>query len=142
MVARLNSAFLCLPSAGAKVRESRRCCGLSGRGKPVDCISSSNAEKRKALGLIILVFILVALACLNALATKAVLGDELSERRQKIVQLCLVWFLPLLGALLVLAVHRKPEPASGHYRNRAGTEFDSVDGVPGVRRMVDLFDED
>ena len=53
---------------------------------------------------------------LNVLATRAVVRDTLSERKQRVAQLLLVWLIPLGGALVVLGVHRSAEPPSRRYR--------------------------
>ena len=49
-------------------------------------------------------------------ATARVLEDDLSAPGRKAMQLLLVWLVPVVGAVVVLAVHRKAEPASGKYR--------------------------
>ena len=49
-------------------------------------------------------------------ATNLVLQDTLSEPSQRLMQLALVWLLPVLGALIVFAVHRPAEKHPGRYR--------------------------
>lgn len=61
------------------------------------------------------VLIFAALLALDLLATRAILKDDLSERRQRVAQFVLVWLVPLIGALLVLAVHRRAEKPLGKY---------------------------
>ncbi len=64
----------------------------------------------------ILIFSLVAIVLwLNAKASLAILQDSLSSRKQRTVQLLIVWLVPLIGALTVLAVHRPTEKSSGKY---------------------------
>jgi hypothetical protein len=60
--------------------------------------------------------VLSVLLWLNIKATRLVLRDSLSERMQRIAQVLLVWLVPLVGALIVLAVHRRTEPPSQKYR--------------------------
>lgn len=74
---------------------------------------------------ILLAIILVILVALNLAATRAILKDDFSERRQRIYQLIIVWALPIVGALVVLAVHRAPEKPSRTYRDEpdAGDDF-------------------
>ena len=60
---------------------------------------------------------LVTVLWLNIKATKAVLRDDLSDRNQRLMQLALVWLLPVIGAVIVLAVNRPAEKASCKYRD-------------------------
>ncbi len=62
---------------------------------------------------------------LNVKATRAVLLDEFLQRGQRLVQLLLVWLVPLIGAGIVLAVHRSAETPSRRYREPAdpGDDF-------------------
>ncbi|MES2933061.1 MAG: hypothetical protein V4805_06180 [Pseudomonadota bacterium] len=64
-------------------------------------------------------FLLVSIALLlglNIKATLAILHDDFPEPMQRNLQLLLVWLLPLMGALLLLAIHRKSERPSRKYR--------------------------
>jgi hypothetical protein len=54
----------------------------------------------------------------NLGATRCIVADDLSSRSQRYSQLALVWLLPVLGAVVVLAVHRKAESPSGKYRTQ------------------------
>lgn len=74
------------------------------------------------------IFVLVLLAIpiwLNIKASRFIVGDEFSERSQKIIQLLWVWFLPIVGAVLILAVHRPTEAPSRQYRQEVdpGDDF-------------------
>jgi hypothetical protein len=62
---------------------------------------------------------------LNAVATRTVVRDNLSERKQKVAQLILVWLIPYIGSLVVFAVHRPTEPPSRKYYEAAnpGDDF-------------------
>jgi beta-lactamase regulating signal transducer with metallopeptidase domain len=67
---------------------------------------------------ITLTAILVAALLLLQLRTSLlILRDTLSESTQRILQFSLVWLLPMIGAIIVLAVHRPTEKSSGQYRN-------------------------
>jgi hypothetical protein len=48
-------------------------------------------------------------------ATLLILRDSLSEPPQRLMQLLLVWLLPILGAIIV---HRPAEKHSGKYREQ------------------------
>jgi hypothetical protein len=66
--------------------------------------------------LAVLVCIAVAILALNSLASRSVVLDELSSRSQHFAQLLLVWFIPIIGALLVLQMYRRDlERPSGRY---------------------------
>ena len=60
---------------------------------------------------------------LNAIATWIIVRDVLSDRRQKIAQLLLVWLVPLIGAIIVLAVHRRTEPRPYREATEPGDDF-------------------
>jgi hypothetical protein len=53
---------------------------------------------------------------MNVKATMQILRDSLSEPSQRLMQLLLVWLLPILGAIIVFAVHRPTERHPGKYR--------------------------
>ena len=62
---------------------------------------------------------------LNVKATLLVARDTLSSSPQKFWQLALVWLVPVLGAIVTLAVHRPVEEPSRQYRKPldAGDDF-------------------
>lgn len=75
------------------------------------------------------IVLLVALPILlDVWATMTIFRDEFAERAQKVSQLLLVWLVPIAGAILVLAVHGRPENASGKYREPR----DPPDELPGA----------
>lgn len=77
---------------------------------------------------------------MNARATQLVVQDVLCDRRQKLAQLLLVWFAPLIGAIIVLAVHRRAEPPSRQYREvaDAGDNFEySGRLTKGIKEVLD-----
>lgn len=79
---------------------------------------------------------------LNVKATLAVRRDSLSDPSQKRAQLLLVWLLPLIGAVIVLAVHRPKEKHSGRYPS----DEELLDGhLPegrAMRRVGEAIDGD
>lgn len=92
-----------------------------------------------------LIFVAVlgaAVLTMNVWATILVVRDSLSEPFQRIAQLLIVWLLPILGAIVVLAVHRSAEKPSGKYREIAdpGDDF----GFPrhAGRRTTEGADDD
>lgn len=54
-----------------------------------------------------LLFVLGCLVALQAVATRRVWASEGYDRSYKIAQTRLIWFLPLVGAVLVLMVLRE-----------------------------------
>lgn len=65
-----------------------------------------------ALGTLTIAVLLVV----NGFATREVLRDRFAERQQRVFQLLALWLVPVFGAILVFALHRKPEEPSGTYR--------------------------
>ena len=53
---------------------------------------------------------------LNAWAAKAVICDNGSEKRQKITQLLFVWLIPLVSAVIALAIHHPDEARQKKHR--------------------------
>ena len=79
---------------------------------------------------------------LNIKATVVVWRDRFSERPQKMAQLFLVWLVPLVGAIMVLGVHRRHEKSPGTYPEDKdpGDDF-AVSGRP-VRAITEVVDGD
>jgi hypothetical protein len=65
--------------------------------------------------LFVVALALVALAA-NVWATVLVMRDSLSEPSQRMAQLLMVLLLPIVGAVIVFAVHRSVEKPSGKYK--------------------------
>lgn len=54
---------------------------------------------------------------LNVYASRRSIRDELASPAQRIAQLLFIWLVPILGAIVTLAVLRNsPEPSRGTYR--------------------------
>lgn len=66
--------------------------------------------------LVIVALLLVPLIAANGVATRLVLRDEVISQSQRVTQVFMVWLLPVIGAVLVFSVHRRPEAPSRKYR--------------------------
>lgn len=78
---------------------------------------------------LLVLLMLLVLLWMNVRATWLVLRDDVSEPSQRVMQLLLVWLLPVLGALTVFAVHRPAEKPSRKYREPY--ELDEDPAFPG-----------
>ncbi len=91
---------------------------------------------------ILLAVIFVVLLGLNVKATVAIYRDSLSEALQRWVQFLLVWLLPIIGSVVVLAVHRQTEEASGKYQKQSG-EIDDIDDFDtGITSAADMASDE
>jgi len=79
---------------------------------------------------------------LNVWATRLVVRDDLSERGQKVFQLLLVWLLPVIGAVIVLGVHRKHEKSPLGYREPPNPGEDIGSSSRGIGKMREVLDGD
>ena len=77
-------------------------------------------------GLLLALISLVAVLWLNIKATIAVQRDHLSGQNQRLMQLALVWLLPVIGAVIVLAVNRPAEKATRKYREPPESGIDDM----------------
>jgi hypothetical protein len=77
---------------------------------------------------------IAVLVICNGLATRVVWRDRFAERHQRMFQLLAIWLAPVFGAILVFALHRKPEEPSRKYRENR----DPLDGIDdaGAARHV------
>ena len=67
--------------------------------------------------------LILVLVALNVYATLRVVRDKLSERWQKVAQTVLVWALPLVGAILVLYLHRNERFERREYQINPNDQF-------------------
>jgi hypothetical protein len=89
------------------------------------------------------VYVLIAVwLAMNAWATSVVIRDPYSERRQKAFQLAAVWLVPIFGLILVFALHRKPEPPTGTYRQSQVPPWDDITTTRHVGRAIDRTADD
>jgi hypothetical protein len=79
---------------------------------------------------------------LNVKATLAISRDSLSERSQKVAQFLLVWLLPIIGAVVVLAVYRPKEKCSGRYPNDGDLLDGHLSEGAAMRRVGEAIDDD
>lgn len=79
---------------------------------------------------------------LNVKATAAVVRDALSERPQKAAQLLFVWLVPLIGAIVVLGVHRPREAPTRQYREGLDPGDDFALSGRGTKGRSDDADGD
>ena len=77
----------------------------------------------------------VTIVTFDIFATRAIVLDGFSSRGQKVVQLALTWVVPLIGAIIVLAVHRKEESPSGKYYTPADPGDDFAASGHSVNRL-------
>ena len=84
----------------------------------------------------IAIAVVAALIVANALATWIVVREPYSEPHQKLFQCVAVWLVPVLGAIFIFALHRKPEKASGRYRESPDPQWDNITSTKGVGRSV------
>jgi TRAP-type C4-dicarboxylate transport system permease small subunit len=66
--------------------------------------------------------VIVGIVALSCWATLRIVHSRLYSRRQLIGQLLVVWFLPVLGSLLVLIVLQSQQPQAS--RSRSDTDHD------------------
>ena len=70
-------------------------------------------------------FAVLALVVANGFATWKVVRDEFARPSQRAAQFLAIWLVPVLGAILIFAVHGRPEEPSRQYRSvpDAGDDF-------------------
>lgn len=87
--------------------------------------------------------LLAVVLAMSIKATLMVLRDDLSEPAQRTAQLALVWLLPIVGPIIVFAVHRTKEPPSKKYR--VETDYGDYDLLPrsgSKGRSIEGADDD
>ncbi len=90
---------------------------------------------------LLLIFGMILL--LDVLATIAVQRDEYAEPRQKMLQTVVIWLIPIIGALLLLGIHRKAEKPSRAYRAAdSGVGDDCSTLRPFSKSVADIVDGD
>ena len=65
--------------------------------------------------ILLVAFFAAVMVGMNLKATILVWRDSLSEPVQRWMQIALVWLIPVVGALVVFAVHRPAERHPGKY---------------------------
>lgn len=92
--------------------------------------------------MILLLAAMAIVVAFNARATVIILRDSFSERRQKIAQLLLVWIIPVIGSIVVFAVHRPMEPPSRKYREAPDVGDDFALSGRHVKSVGEAIDGD
>ena len=87
---------------------------------------------REGMQTILLVLSIVLLA-LNVMATVVVLRAETSTTAQRILQSCVVWLIPALGALVVILFHRLDRRRQGPEGERPRLDGSEIDVGLAVR---------
>ncbi len=89
----------------------------------------------------------VLAVCLGAIAlvlsvytTWLIEADPLSERSQKMMQLAIAWLIPIVGAILIMAVYRLAEPPPRPPPSGAGD--DQARGARGLVEFGNSMDGD
>lgn len=77
----------------------------------------------------------------NLIASLAVVRDEYSEKHQRRFQLLAIWLLPALGAILVLAIHRKSEEPSRQYRQPLDPGDDYAESGRAAKSIRSALDD-
>jgi hypothetical protein len=79
---------------------------------------------------------------LNVKATLLVWRDSFCEKPQKVAQLLFVWFVPLVGAIVVWGVHRRDEKPSGTYPAEKDPGDDFAVSRSPLRTITEVADGD
>src|SRR5438045_9493087 len=79
---------------------------------------------------------LAVLALVNSFATWIAVRDRYAERRHKVFQVLAIWLVPVLGAIFIFALYRKPEKPTGRYRESLEPPWDDCARKQYVGRDV------
>jgi len=91
---------------------------------------------------VVLLFLAITLLWLNFKASLSIWNDILSDKKQRVLQLLLVWLAPLLGALIVIGVHRPHEKPSGRYHDEQPFPDDFMGRTIGSQKMDEIINDD
>lgn len=91
---------------------------------------------------LLLAFIAIALLGLNVKATLQISRDTLSTSSQRLWQFALVWLVPILGAVVTLAVHRTVEEPSRRYRTQPDPGDDFAMSGRAHKNLTEAIDGD
>ena len=87
-------------------------------------------------GLVVLAFVIA-----NGFATWKVVRDRFAEPSQRVAQVLAVWLIPVLGAVLIFAIHRRHEKPSRQYRSAPDAGDDFAASGQSVRSMQSHLDD-
>ena len=85
---------------------------------------------------------LAVLALVNSFATWIAVRDRYAERRHKVFQVLAIWLVPVLGAIFIFALYRKPEKPTGRYRESLDPPWDDFASNKYVGRAVNTHADD
>jgi hypothetical protein len=77
--------------------------------------------------------ILAAQAIFNVYASLVIVRSPLATPSQKVAQTLVVWLVPVLGALIVLAIHKQP-PA----KHQNSSDVSNEERFPGLFTSYDV----
>jgi hypothetical protein len=83
--------------------------------------------------LVAFVVLAVLLLVMNTTATVVVLRSEASSGTQRVLQSCVVWLIPLLGAFVIILFHRLDHRRQGPEGERTRLDGSEVDVALGLR---------
>jgi hypothetical protein len=75
----------------------------------------------------LLIILAALLLVMNVVATVVALRSETSTVTQRILQSCVVWLIPLLGALVVIVFHRLDRRSQGPEAERMRMDGSEID---------------
>lgn len=81
----------------------------------------------------VLIILAVLLLAMNAIGTVVVLRSGASTATQRILQLCAVWLLPVLGAFVVILFHRLDRRSQGREGERTRLDGSEIEVGLAVR---------
>jgi len=94
------------------------------------------------MGSVVGIALLFLIAGSNIWATHRVLNDVLSERKQKLFQLLIVWLVPFMGAMLVYVITRQNLPRGSGIYQRENAEIDDYAGMRGRGKSSAMESDD
>jgi len=91
---------------------------------------------------LVLLFLAITMLWLNFKASLLIWSNTVAEKKQRVLQLLLIWFAPLLGALIVIGVYRPHEQSSGRYNDEQPPPDDFMGQTIGSQRGGEIFNDD
>jgi len=90
----------------------------------------------------VLLLLAITILWLNFKASLSIWNDTLSETKQRVLQLLLVWLIPLLGSLIVIGIHRPYEKPSGRHPDEQSPPDDFMGRTVGSQRADEIINDD
>ena len=82
---------------------------------------------------IVLIIALLVLLVANVAASVSILRSNTATSKRKVLQSCFVWFIPLIGAWVVITFHRLDRRNQIRQLERAELDGSEVDVALGAR---------